>query len=98
MDSIRSIFETFVKRYFDIMSKKSSQTTENRVTSLEKLKEEFLTVCYSPSVDMMHVLFLGLLNDAKYMLKEQITQNQNKTKKNEIRVPDNENKELKHYL
>ena len=95
MDTIRSIFENFVKRYFDIMSKKSTQTTEKRVTSLEQLKEEFLNVCYSPSVDIMHVLFLGLLNDAKYMLKKQITQNKNQTKMNKIRIPDNEKQRMK---
>ena len=74
MDTISSRFDDFVKRYFDIMSKGSTQTIEQRVGSLARMKEEFLTVCYSPSLDDMHVLFLGLLNDATYMLKKQITQ------------------------
>ena len=88
MDTISSRFDNVVKRYFDIMSKESTQTTEQRVTSLERVKEEFLKNCYSPSFNEMHVLFLGLLNDAKYMLKKQITQT--KTQMNETRVLVNE--------
>ena len=64
MDTISSRFDNVVKRYFDIMSKGSPQTTEQRVTSLEQVKAEFLNNCYSPSLNEMHVLFLGLLNDA----------------------------------
>ena len=51
--------------------------------------------CYPPLADSMHIRFLGLLNNAKYMLKKQITQNQNKTKMNEIRVPDNKKQRIK---
>ena len=39
MDTISSRFNNFVKRYFDIMSKESIQTTEKRVTSIEQVKE-----------------------------------------------------------
>ena len=79
MDTVSSKFDDFVKRYFDIMSKTSTQTIEQRVTSLEQVKQEFFNGCYSPSYDYMHVLFLGLLNDATYMLKKRITQT-NKTR------------------
>ena len=80
MDTISSRFDNSVKRYFDIMSKRSTQTTEQRVTSLERVKEEFLKNCYSPSFNEMHVLFLGLLHDATYMLKKQ-------TNKTRVTVP-----------
>ena len=74
MDIVNTKFQQFVNRYFDIMSKRNTITTQQRVASLEELKEEFINNCYSPSVDSMHLLFLGLLNDATYMLKKQITQ------------------------
>ena len=95
MDIVDTKFQQFVKSYFDIMSKKNTITTQQRITSLEQLKEEFFNNCYSPSVDITHLLFLGLLNDATYMLKKQTTQNQNQTKMNEIRVPDNEKQKMK---
>ena len=97
MDIVDTKFQQFVKSYFDIMSKKNTITTQQRITSLEQLKEEFFNNCYSPSVDIMHLLFLGLLNDATYMLKKQTTQNQNQTKMNEIRVPDNEKQRTKTF-
>ena len=79
-----SIFDDFVKRYFDTMSKASTETIEQRVVALERVKEEFLNVCYSPLFDGKHILFLGLLNDATYMLKKQTT----RTKKTRVTVPE----------
>ena len=43
---------------------------------------------YSSLGDSMHIIFLGLLNDATYMLKKNITQTKIKT--NETRVTDTE--------
>ena len=57
------------------MNKETRITKKQRVTSVEQLKQEFLNNCYSPTYNNMHVLFLGLLNDAIYMLNKQTSQN-----------------------
>ena len=97
MDTVNTKFQQLVNtcRYFNIMSKQNSITNQQRVTSLKELKEEFLNNCYSPMFDSMHLLFLGLLHDATYMLKQEITQTKTKTN-NETTVP--VKKKIQHWF
>ena len=75
MDTFSKKFDNIVNKYFEIMNKENTITTEERTIFLEQLKEEFLKF-YSPSADVKHIFLLGLLNDAIYMLKQQITETQ----------------------
>ena len=75
MDVFNTRYKNIVNEYFEIMSKENRITNKQRVTSVEQLKQEFLNNCYSPTYNNMHVLFLGLLNDAIYMLNKQTSQN-----------------------
>ena len=41
MDTLNTRYDTIINSYFEIMSKENAKPTKQRVTSVERLKQEF---------------------------------------------------------
>ena len=66
MDKLDASFDSLVEKYFHILDKKDTKTTESRLVSLRGLRADLLKI-YSPTHDDRHILFLGILKDVIYI-------------------------------
>ena len=86
MNKLEDSFNSIKQHYFQIMSKNSTESKENRLNSLRILKTDFLKF-YSPSYDQMHVRFLGLVNDVISIFENEISINANQVVKTSVTQP-----------